>query len=197
MSRRTALVPALLLAGLVVAIIGATAALRLIGDGAFGPGGRAMTEADVRRSLAQATPAAATRSAAPAATRSAVPPATPGRAGTRGSRSPSPGGTQTGGFQSTGGMVFAACSAGQVTLTSWVAAPGYGTGNVSPGPAGSAWVKFKSGTTEVTVSTSCAGGKPAFSSSSDDRGGETHGGGGGGGGPGRGGSGRGGGGGDG
>jgi hypothetical protein len=98
-------------------------------------------------------------------------------------------------------MVFAACSAGQVTLTSWVVAPGYGTDNVSPGPAGTAWVRFKSGTAEVTVSASCTGGQPSFSASSDDRGGQTHGGGGGGGrgpggGDGSGGSGRGGGGGD-
>ena len=52
MSKRVALVSAVLLAALVVAVVGATAALRLIGGGTFGPGGRPLSEADVRRSLA-------------------------------------------------------------------------------------------------------------------------------------------------
>ena len=49
MSKRAALVSVMLLAGLVVAVTGATAALRFVGGGAFGPGGQPLTPADVQR----------------------------------------------------------------------------------------------------------------------------------------------------
>src|SRR5262249_12355302 len=69
--RRAAVISALLLAGVAVAVIGATAALGVVGNGAFGPGGKTLTQADVRRALAQqsapASPTQATpRSSAPA-----------------------------------------------------------------------------------------------------------------------------------
>ena len=53
----------MLLAGVVLAIIGGAAALSLVGNGVFGPGGKPLTQADVQRALAQ--PAAATSSSQP------------------------------------------------------------------------------------------------------------------------------------
>jgi hypothetical protein len=159
MSKRAALISALLLAGVAVAVIGATAALGVIGNGAFGPGGKTLTQADVRRSLAQGTPAPPTQ----AGPRSS-PPASPASAAAS--------------FASSGGTVLASCSSGQVTLSSWIPAQGYETDGVSRGPARSAWVRFKSSGVEVTVTATCAGGRPHFAAASDDRGGGNGGGGG-------------------
>jgi uncharacterized protein (DUF1684 family) len=75
--------------------------------------------------------------------------------------------------------VFASCSSGQVTLSSWIPAQGFETDGVSRGPARSAWVRFKSSGAEITVTATCAGGRPRFAAASDERGGG-HGGGGGG-----------------
>ena len=72
--------------------------------------------------------------------------------------------------------------------TRWIPATGYITDGALQGPAGSAWVKFKSGSSEVTVTVTCQGGRPHFSTAADDRGGG-HGGGDGGGGGGSGGGG--------
>ena len=47
------MVAAMMLAGAVLAVIGATAALSLLGDGVFVPGGKPLSQADVRRALAQ------------------------------------------------------------------------------------------------------------------------------------------------
>jgi hypothetical protein len=185
MSRRIALVAAMALAAAVFAVIGATAALNLLGNGVFGPGGKPLTQADVRRALAQ--PVAASPSPASSA------PATPRR---RHSATPRPS-PVPGVFASSGGTVNAYCLAGQVTLTSWSPALGYQADGASPGPGTSAWVKFKASGTEVTVTATCTGGgRPQFVPSADDRGGggggggDDHGGGGGGSGRGSGDSGR-------
>ena len=169
MSKRAALISALLLAAVAVAVIGATAALGVIGNGAFGPGGKTLTQEDVQRSLAQQSPAAPSTQATPRPSARTSPP-TPASA--------------AGSFASSGGTVLASCSSGQVTLTSWIPAQGYETDGVSRGPARSAWVKFKSSGTELTVTVSCAGGRPHFAASADERGGG-HGGGGGSGGSGQ------------
>ena len=192
MTKRTALVSGMLLAGLVVAVIGATAALRFVGGGAFGPGGQPLSPADVQRSLAQ-QPAAQQQAAQqpPAAPRqSATARASHHPARPRAS-SPAP---VSGSFTTSGGTVYANCLSGQVRLTSWIPAPGYLTDGYSRGPGTSAWVKFKSSATELTVTAACAGGRPRFTTATDNRGGgggggDRHGGGGGGGpGPGGGGS---------
>ena len=192
MTKRTALVSGMLLAGLVVAVIGATAALRFVGGGAFGPGGQPLSPADVQRSLAQ-QPAAQQQAAQ-------QPPATPRRSATaRASHHPArPRASSptlvSGSFTTSGGTVYANCLSGQVRLTSWIPAPGYLTDGYSRGPGTSAWVKFKSSGTELTVNAACAGGRPRFTTATDNRGGgggggDRHGGGGGGGpGPGGGGS---------
>jgi len=156
MSKRAALISALLLAGVAVAVIGATAALGVIGNGAFGPGGKTLTQADVRRALAQQSAPASPTQATP---RSSVP------------TSPAGSASEAVSFASSGGTVLASCSSGQVTLSSWIPAQGYQTDGVSRGPARSAWVRFKSSGAEVTVTATCAGGRPHFTAASDDRGG--------------------------
>jgi hypothetical protein len=184
MSKRAVLVSAMLLAGLVVAVIGATAALRSVGGGAFGPGGQPLSPADVQRSLAQHQAAAQPHqtSAAPATQHPTAPPAR--------TSAPAPR-AASGSFVSGGGTVYATCLSGQVRLVSWIPAQGYLTDGYSRGPAASAWVKFKSSATELTVTASCAGGQPLFATAPDNGGGgggeDRHGGGGGsggGGGPG-------------
>jgi hypothetical protein len=166
MSRRIALVAAMALAAAVFAVIGAAAALNLLGNGVFGPGGKPLTQADVRRALAQ--PAAASPSPASSA------PATPRR---RHSATPRPS-PVPGAFQSSGGTVLASCLSGQVKLTGWIPAQGYQADGASPGPGTSAWVKFKASGTELTVTATCTGGgRPHFVSAADNRGGGDHGGG--------------------
>ena len=172
MSKRVALVSAVVVAALVAAVLGATAALRLIGVGAFSPGGRPLSEADVRRSLD-----AATRSAG----------ATPNPTPTPSGQSPSSGASggaghqpaaRLGAFSSAGGTVFASCTSGQATLTRWIPASGYSTDGYGSGPARSIWVKFKSGGSELTVTVNCVAGKPHLVTASDDHGGGGAGGGG-------------------
>jgi hypothetical protein len=168
MSKRLVLVTVILLVGLATAVVGATAALRLIGSGTFGPDGKALSTADVRRSLEQRTQAAAA-SHSPAAAASPA-----GRHTPVASQSPGHAQATTGVIPASGGTVFASCLAGQVTLTRWIPAGGYGTDGVSRGPAGTAWVRFKSAGTELTVTATCVSGRPHFATSADDHGGGGH-----------------------
>jgi len=169
MTKRTALVSVMLLAGLVVAVFGVTAALRFVGGGAFGPGGQPLTPADVQQSLAQHPQAGQT----PTAGSTLHPTATPTRASAP-ARAP-----VSGSFASSGGNVTATCLSRQVRLKSWSPAQGYATDSYSRGPATSAWVKFTSGAIEVTVTARCAGGQPQFATATDNKGGAGGGGGGG------------------
>ena len=174
MTKRAALLSAMLLAGVVVAVVAATAALRFVGGGAFGPGGKPLTQAEVRRALAQQPPPRASSAA----------PVTPHPSGPAG-RTHAPPAAVGGSFTGSGGTVNAACLSGQVRLTSWIPAQGYQTDRYSPGPGASAWVVFKSSGSELTITVTCARGKPRFSTASDNRGGgggDRHGGGGSGGG---------------
>ena len=164
MTKRVALAAGVLLIGLLIAAVGATTALRLISSETSGPGGsRPLSEADVRRSFAQA-PAGQAAPSGPAAT-----PA-PGQRHSPGSRTS---GSQHAPVPHTtiGGTVFAACAAGKVKLTNWIPQSGYSSDGYSPGPAASAWVIFKSSATELTVTATCVGGKPRFVTTTDNRGG--------------------------
>jgi hypothetical protein len=168
MNKRVALASAIMLAALVVAVVGATLALRLIGVGTFGAGGNPISEADVQRSLAAG---------------SGTPAASPGLTGTTapgGSQSASPHTSKTSGTGQVtrtgrgsfgGNSVFASCTGSRATLTSWILAGGYSTDGSSQGPARSVWVKFKSASSEITVTVTCPGGRPQFVNSSDERGG--------------------------
>jgi hypothetical protein len=168
MSKRATLISAVVAAAIVAAVFGATAALRLIGGGAFGPGGRPLSESDVRKSF-NAAPRTST--------------ARPSPAGPSQSQSPPPTtteGAKTGTFSSAGGVVRASCASGKAALASWIPATGYGTDGYVRGPARTAWVKFKAGGSEITVTVTCVSGKPQFAKSADDSGGHGgHGGGGG------------------
>jgi hypothetical protein len=162
MSKPAALIAAVVAAAVAAAVFGATAAVRLIGSGAFGPGGRPLSEADVRRSLdaAPGTQAARPSSARPVRSQP---------------KSPHPS-RKSGAFSSAGGSVYASCTSGQATLSRWIPAGGYGTDGYVYGPASSAWVKFTSGSSAVTVTVTCVSGNPHFVASGavaspDDRGG--------------------------
>ena len=175
MNKRVALVSAIMLAALVVAVVGATEALRLISGGTFGAGGSPISEADVRHSLAAAasTPATlpgSTGSTPPAGSQSA----SPHPSATTGGQVP-----QTGHRSFSGNTVLASCLGSQARLTSWSPASGYSVDGASQGPARSVWVKFKSANSEITVRVTWAGGNPQFARSFDERGGGDGGGGGG------------------
>jgi len=176
MNKRLALVSAILLAAIVIAVVGATAALRFIGGGTFGAGGSPISEADVQRSLAAASRTATTSPGSPPSTQ----PASPHPSGTSGGQVP-----KTGSHSFSGNTVFASCSGSQARLTSWIPGGGFSVDGASQGPARSVWVKFKSASTEITVTVTCAAGGPQFTRSLDER----RGGGDGGGGRGRGGGG--------
>ncbi len=180
MKKRAALVSVVLLAGLIIAVIGATTALRLISTSTVGPGGKPISEADVRRSLAGSPAPPGTgpgTGPVPTPAPGHHPTTSPGATGTPGSS-----GATTGVFPASGGTVFASCAGGVVTLTRWIPEGGYGTGKSSPGPGRSAWVRFESASTELTVTATCVTGQPHFVTSTDDRGGGGGGGGRGGGG---------------
>jgi hypothetical protein len=151
MNKRVVLVSAVMLAALAVAVVGATEALRLIGRGTFGAGGSPISEADVHRSLAASgTPATSPRSTS-----------TTSPAGSH-SASPHPSNTTGGpGLQNarrsfSGNTVFASCTGSQASLGSSIPASGYSIDGSSQGPARSIWVKFKSESSEVTVTVTCA-----------------------------------------
>lgn len=159
MSKRTTLVSAIVIAALAAAVLGATAALRLIGVGRSGPSGQPLSEAEVRRTLdSGARPAVATPSATTAA-RKQAPYGTAGR----------PPAASLGAFSSVGGTGLASCSSGLATLTRWIPANGYSTDGYATGPAGSVWVKFKSADSELTVTITCVAGKLNVATSSDDQ----------------------------
>jgi eukaryotic-like serine/threonine-protein kinase len=173
MNKRVALVSAIMLVALVVAVVGATEALRLISGGTFGAGGSPISEADVRHSLAAApsTPATtpgSTSTISPAGSQSASP--HPSR--TTGAQIPHPGR-----HSFSGNTVLASCLGSQATLTSWFPASGYSVDGASQGPGRSVWVKFKSASSEITVTVTCSRGNPQFTRSFDERGGGDGGGG--------------------
>lgn len=164
MRKRVALVSAVVVAALVAAVLGATAALSQIGIGTVGSGDRPLSETDVRSSLAANRTAAGTPIATPTPRTKAPAPHRSGNTG----HGPA---AQMDAFTSSGGTVFAACAGGQATLDRWIPASGYSTDGYGPGPASSVWVKFKSDSSEQTVTVNCVAGRPHLITSSDDHGG--------------------------
>jgi hypothetical protein len=154
MAKRPVLTATTWLAGSILAAAGVAAALILLGHNIFGPSVHLLSQATVRKDLA-ANRSAASASAAPAPARShsSSPPAAPGGSGSH---------------TYAGGTVYASCSAGQVKLTQWTPALGYGTDGMSAGPAAKAWVRFTSSTREEIVTASCSGDHPKFTSALDD-----------------------------
>ena len=183
MRRRAVLIAVAWLSGALLAAVGVTAALNFLVHGILGPRLPALSPAAVSSQLAVAK--AASPSARPAATPSVTP------SGSRSAR-PKPGRGSSrahlaapaeGAFP--GGAVWATCTAGQVTLTTWSPGTGFAVDHRSPGPGTSASVSFTSGTTEDVVTVTCSGGHPKFASAVETKGGggvDRHGGRGGGGG---------------
>jgi uncharacterized membrane protein YgcG len=157
MGKRVVLMAAAWLAGAAAAAVGVTAALSFLGTGLFGASSPPMSQAEVVKNLAAISSGAPSPSPASS---SPAPPAQSTPAETTGSQSTS------------GGMVYATCSAGLVRMTS-TPKLGYVADDLAAGPARSAWVTFKSGSAEVHVTVSCTGGKPAFRVTADDHGGAT------------------------
>ena len=167
MNKRVALVSAIMLAALVVAVVGATKAFSLIRGGTFGAGGTPISEADVRHSLAAGSSAPATTPGPAGTTPGASPSASPHTSKTAGTGQV----PRTGRRSFSGNTVFASCTGSQATLTSWIPAGGYSFDASIPGPPRSVWLKFKSASSKITVTLTCAGGGPVFTPSSDERGG--------------------------
>ncbi|HET9897647.1 MAG TPA: hypothetical protein VFQ44_22175 [Streptosporangiaceae bacterium] len=150
-------VAALLLAGAAASVAGSTAALRLIDNTAISPGGTPLTQAEVRRTLTGTSPGGPGSQQSPPAT--SRPPASPSDSARH---------TAPVSFTAAGSTVFASCNGGKVTLTSWIPAQGFESDGFRRGPAVTAWVNFKSGSSEVTVTASCSNGQPRFTTAADD-----------------------------
>jgi hypothetical protein len=142
---------AMWLAGAVLAAAGITVTVSLLGTDLFGPASPVLSAAQVRDQLAR-QPAVSASAAPPA-------PAEPGGPVARTS------------FATAAGMVSASCSGGLARLPTWtVTTPGYRTDGYVQGPAPAAWIRFKSGGSEQTVTVTCRGGRPHHVISNDDRG---------------------------
>jgi hypothetical protein len=155
MGKRVVLMIAAWLAGAAAAAVGVTAALSFLGTGLFGTSSPPMSQAEVVKNLA------AINSGAPSPSPASSSPAPPAPSTPPGASDSQP---------TSGGMVYARCSAGLVQMTS-TPKLGYVADDLAAGPARSAWVTFTSGSTRVHVTASCAGGKPVFTTASDDHGG--------------------------
>lgn len=141
------------LAGALLAAAAITFAVSLLGTDLLGPASPVLTAAQIRKQLA-GQPASAAPAGPPAS-------AQPGGPAARSS------------FGTAAGMVSASCTGRLATLTSWtVTTPGYRTDGYVQGPAAAAWIRFKSGSSEQTVSVTCRGGRPHHVISRDDRGGQ-------------------------
>jgi hypothetical protein len=158
--QRILLVAAAWLVGAAATATAATAAVNALGAGLLGPSSRPLSQAEVQRELS-----AAGGSGTPPASSSATP--SPSGSRTTGPAAPPPAG-DTVVLPTAGGTIFATCSGGQVTLVRWSPAQGYRTDGVVPGPADSAWVKFKAGRSELMVTVTCAGGQPKAVTATDD-----------------------------
>jgi hypothetical protein len=158
MNIRTALLAVGWLAGAAGAATGVTLALNVMGSGLFGTTGHPLSEAQVAQQLAQAGPEPSAATAGP---------------GTAGPATPAGQSTASGVKNTTGGTVIVWCTGRQATQTA-SPAQGYSADDVSPGPAPVTSVTFRSGSSEIHVTGSCATGQAKFAVSTEQR----HGGGG-------------------
>jgi hypothetical protein len=159
--QRTILLAAAWVAGAALIATGAAAAVDAVGSGLLGEGSPTLSQDEVQRRLASATPPAGaepTTATPPAAT--ATPTATPTATANAAATARV--------LASAGGTIVASCAAGQVTLLSWSPAQGYRADEVNRGPASSASVKFKAGRTELTVIVTCAGDRPEAVTAADN-----------------------------
>jgi hypothetical protein len=139
------------LAGAALAAAGAAVAISMLGTDLFGGSTAPLTQAQVAKRLA-AQRAVTT-----------PPGSRPPQHGTRPHPGSSPGSSPARRvtFPTPAGSVSASCSAGLATLTTWsITTPGYQAAGYLQGPAPAAWIRFRSGSAEQTVTVTCASGIP-------------------------------------
>ena len=139
--------PLLAIGGWVLAAAAATAvgllATGAIGTGITGTVATPLSEQQVDRALARASPAPAPS-----------PQPTPTARAT-------PAGGVTRALDTPGGTIIARCRGGQATLLSWSPAQGYDSEHIRPGPAPTAALIFDGPDTETRVRITCPAGTPA------------------------------------
>ena len=137
--------PLLAIGGWLLAAAAATAvgllATGAIGTGITGTTATPLSEQQVDRALAHATPTAPSPQPTPTAH------ATTAAGVTRALDTP-------------GGTIIARCRAGQATLVSWSPAQGYDSEHIRPGPAPTATLTFDGPDTETRVRVNCPVGIP-------------------------------------
>jgi hypothetical protein len=145
MRSRTLLAVAGWLAAAVVATVVGVAALRLVGESIAGTPGGVLSQEEVERRLASATPAttAPTTPVSPSAPRSSTGTSHPRKV-----------------FKARGGSAVAECDGTAARLVSWSPAQGFGTHEVEAGPAGEAEVDFRGAAGRSKIKVRCAGGQP-------------------------------------
>jgi hypothetical protein len=184
MRRRIAWATAWLAGAVIVAVVVAVT-VSLLGTDLFGASSPVLSQAEVRQRLnaANAAPSAATQ------------PAPGGQTSGPGNDGGQHHAKVTQPFSYSGGNSVRATCQGTAASLMYVVGLGFEVDGASTGPGASAWVRFKSGQSEQTVTITCPGGQPHSTVSTGDNDiGDDHGGGGGGGpGPGGGGGGHGGG----
>jgi uncharacterized membrane protein YgcG len=135
------------LAGAALAAAGAAVAISMLGTDLFGGRAAPLTPVQVAQRLAALRTATTPPGSPP-----------PGH-GTRPHPGSSPARRVT--FPTPAGSVSASCSAGLATLTTWsITTPGYQADGYLQGPAPAAWIRFRSGSAEQTVTVTCASGIP-------------------------------------
>nr|WP_221373885.1 septum formation initiator [Actinoplanes polyasparticus] len=133
------------LAAALVATLAGLGGIRLVGDSLTGTRGGVVTEQDVARGLAAATPTTAPASSAPP----------------RPSASPSSERPAGAVFSSAGGTVTVRCEAGdQAYLDSWSPAPGYLVHDYDRGPDDDVEVRFEGSDGRVELTFHCLDGAP-------------------------------------
>lgn len=161
------------LAGAVVVAVIVAVTVSLLGTDLFGASSPVLSQADVQKQLnaANAEPSPAAQPATGRHTSGT------GHGGSHRHANAPPAVQQP--FSYSGGSVRATCRGSVASLT-YVVAEGFEADGASTGPGTSAWVRFKSGQSEQTVTVTCPGGQPhSVVSTADNDIGDDHGGGGG------------------
>ncbi|GAB2568981.1 hypothetical protein Aab01nite_08290 [Paractinoplanes abujensis] len=132
-------------AAALVATVAGLGGIRLVGDSLTGSNGGVLSQEDVSRALAAATPAPATAS-----------PASPTPAPAPSSRPPA-----LTSFRSAGGVALAGCRGNLAYLERWSPDPGYEVRDVDEGPDDEADVRFENSERHVDLRITCSGGVPS------------------------------------
>ncbi|MBM2614083.1 septum formation initiator [Actinoplanes sp. LDG1-06] len=134
------------LATALVATVAGLGGIRLVGESLTGTAGGVLSEEDVSRALAAATPSPTPSSAAPSSAAPSSAPTSRPPALTR--------------FPSSGGSAIAGCAGGQAFLRGWSPNPGYEVRDVDEGPDDEVEVRFEGADRHVELKITCSGGEP-------------------------------------